>query len=530
MSDWQRGAVIYQIYPRSFRDSNGDGIGDLQGVIEKLEHVASLGIDAVWMSPFFRSPMKDYGYDVSDYRDVDPLFGTLADADALLARAHALGLKVIIDQVWSHSSDQHAWFKESRASRDNPKADWYVWADAKPDGAPPNNWQAMFGGPAWTWDARRRQYYLHNFLPEQPDLNVRNAAVQDALLDIGRFWLARGIDGFRLDVVNFLIHDAALRDNPALTPAKAPPRPHQFQRQLYNRTQPETLAFIARLRALLDEFGAVSVGEIEDEEPLKVQREYTDGPDRLHTAYSFFLLRQRELTPAIVKQAMAGWHDARGWPSWSLSNHDVTRFATRLAGDDPQRVKLMLALLLCLRGTAFLYQGDELGLPHAHVQFERLRDPEAIAFWPHGIGRDGARTPMPWSRGAPMAGFTEAADSWLPLDPRHTALAVDAQESDADSVLNFTRRMIALRRSSAALREGDFATLEAPAPLLVFERQSASERLVCVFNLGAEPTRWRLPMQARNVRLGVGAATLAGDDAALGGFSALLVEITASRK
>src|SRR5262245_54979913 len=241
MTDWLRGAVISQIYPRSFRDSNSDGVGDLKGAIEKLDHVAALGCDAVWLSPFFASPMKDYGYDVSDYCAVDPLFGTLADADALIARAHALGLKVILDQVWSHSSDRHAWFAESRSSRDNAKADWYVWADARPDGSPPNNWQAMFGGCAWTWDARRRQYFLHNFLPEQPDLNVHNPAVQDALLDAGRFWLERGVDGFRLDVVNFLTHDAQLRDNPALAPKRAPPRPHQFQRHLYDRTQPETL-------------------------------------------------------------------------------------------------------------------------------------------------------------------------------------------------------------------------------------------------------------------------------------------------
>src|SRR5688572_4782440 len=301
MSDWWRGGVVYQIYPRSFRDSTGDGVGDLRGVIAKLDHVASLGADAIWPSPFFRSPMKDYGYDVSDYYDVDPLFGSLDDADALIKRAHELGLKVIIDQVWSHSSDQHAWFAESRASRDNPRADWYVWADAKPDGSPPNNWQAMFGGCAWTWDARRRQYYLHNFLPEQPDLNVRNAAVQDALLDVARFWLERGVDGLRLDVVNFLTHDAQLRDNPPIEHTRAPPRPHQFQRHLYDRTQPETLPFLSRLRALLDSYGAIAVGEIEDEEPLKVQREYTDGPERLHTAYSFFLLRARAMTPALIK-------------------------------------------------------------------------------------------------------------------------------------------------------------------------------------------------------------------------------------
>lgn len=521
-TDWLRGAVIYQIYPRSFRDSDGDGVGDLKGAIEKLDYIASLGCDAIWLSPFFTSPMKDYGYDVSDYTGVDPLFGSLADADALIKRAHELGLKVIIDQVWSHSSDQHAWFTESRSSRDSPKADWYVWADAKPDGSPPNNWQAMFGGCAWTWDARRRQYYLHNFLSEQPDLNVRNPAVQKALLDVARFWLDRGIDGFRLDVVNFFVHDAQLRDNPPITTLKrAPPRPHQFQRHLYSRTQPETLQFIARLRAVLDQYGAMAVGEIEDEEPLKVQREYTDGPDRLHTAYSFFLLRQRELTSAVIKDAMTQWDGARGWPSWSFSNHDVIRFPTRLAGDDPQRTKLMLALLLALRGAIFLYQGDELGLPHADVPYERLRDPEAIAFWPSGIGRDGARTPMPWQRSANMAGFTDAPDAWLPLDPRHAELAVDVQESDPNSVLAFTRRMIALRKSSAALREGEFVSLDAPESLLAFERRAGDERVLCLFNLVAGPIVRPLPVGAVT-KLTVGEVQEGAGSVTLGAFSGLL--------
>jgi alpha-glucosidase len=522
MTDWFRGAVIYQIYPRSFRDSDGDGVGDLKGVIEKLAYIAALGCDAIWLSPFFRSPMKDYGYDVSDYCDVDPLFGSIAEADALIKRAHDLGLKVIIDQVWSHSSDQHAWFAESRSSRDNAKADWYVWADAKPDGSPPNNWQAMFGGCAWTWDARRRQYFLHNFLPEQPDLNVRNPAVQDALLDVARFWLDRGVDGFRLDVVNFFTHDAQLRDNPPITTLnRAPPRPHQFQRHLYDRTRPETLEFVARLRTLLDQYGAMAVGEIEDEEPLKVQRDYTDGPDRLHTAYSFFLLRQRALTPAVIKDAMAQWEGARGWPSWSLSNHDVIRFPTRLADDDPQRTKLMLALLLALRGAAFIYQGDELGLPHADVPFERLRDPEAIAFWPSGIGRDGARTPMPWQRNANMAGFTAAPDAWLPLDPRYTALAVDAQ-GGAESMLAFTRKMIAFRRQSAALREGEFIALDAPEPVLAFERRAGDERVLCLFNLGADPVLRPL-LSGSAIRLTVGQVSEQPGAVSLGGYSALFV-------
>jgi alpha-glucosidase len=527
MSDWWRGGVVYQIYPRSFRDSNGDGVGDLRGVIENLDHVASLGVDAIWLSPFFRSPMKDYGYDVSDYRDVDPLFGSLADADALIKRAHELGLKVIIDQVWSHSSDQHPWFAESRASRDNPKADWYVWADAKPDGAPPNNWQAMFGGPSWTWDSRRRQYYLHNFLIEQPDLNVRNPAVQDALLETARFWLERGVDGFRLDVVNFLIQDEQLRDNPALAPAKPRARPHQYQRHLYDRTQPETLEFIARLRALLDEYGAMAVGEIEDEEPLKVQRAYTDGDDRLHTAYSFFLLRQFAMTWEVVREAVQGWAGAKGCPAWSLSNHDVIRFPSRLADDDPQRIKLMLGLLLSLQGAIYLYQGDELGLPHSEVPFDRLRDPEAIAFWPHGVGRDGARTPMPWRHAAPMAGFTDAPDAWLPLDPRHAALARDAQEHDPGSVLAFTREMIALRKSSPALRDGDIRMSDffIGTGTWAFHRNGGGQDIMCAFNFSDAPGSFAHPRIVKRVRLAVGEHEMEDDVLRLGPYSMLIAEL-----
>lgn len=525
MSNWLHGAVIYQIYPRSFRDSNGDGVGDLLGIVEKLDYVASLGVDAIWISPFYRSPMKDYGYDIADYSDVDPMFGALGDFDLVVQRAHALGLKVILDLVFSHSSDQHAWFQESRFSRDNAKADWYVWADAKPDGAPPNNWQAMFGGPSWTWDSRRRQYYLHNFLPEQPDLNLRDPHVQDALLDVVRFWLARGVDGFRLDVVNFYTHDAQLRDNPPLNLARTPARPHQMQRHLYDRTQPETFAFLARLRALLDQHGAIAIGEIEDEEPQKVQMDYTAGADRLHSAYSFFLLRAAEATPALFAQAMDGWNDAAGWPAWSLSNHDVVRVATRWAGDDPGRTQLMLAILLAMRGTAFIYQGDELGLPHAFVSYERLRDPEAIAFWPNGIGRDGARTPMPWTITKPMVGFTVGDDAWLPVDPRHRAMAADVQDAAPDSVLAATRKLVLARRNSIALREGRYEPLDAPAGVLAFARVSPAQRVICLFNLTPTPQAIPLPAPPQSLLISIGEAKIEGASAHLGGNSGLLVEI-----
>ena len=485
MNEWWRGAVMYQIYPRSFADSNGDGVGDLPGITERLPYLAELGVDGVWISPFFRSPMADYGYDVSDYRDVDPVFGTLADFDRLLARAHALGLRVIIDQVYSHTSDRHPWFEESRAARDGPKADWYVWADAKPDGAPPNNWQAVFGGPAWSWSLERRQYYLHNFLVEQPDLNFHSPAVQDALLDVARFWLERGVDGFRLDVANFYAHDPELRDNPPRDWKRPPLRPYLFQRHVYSRSRPETLAFLSRLRATADGYGErLLLGEIECEEPLVRQLEYVRGDDRLHTAYSFFLLRAARADPATFRAALEGWTAEEGWPSWSLGNHDVPRFPSRLAGDDPRRTRLLLALLVMLRGTAFLYQGDELGLPQAEIPRDRLRDPDAIRNHLAGAGRDGARTPMPWKAAAPNAGFNDAAETWLPVDGRHAALAVDRQAGDRGSTLAFTRALLAFRRAHPVFRTGTLRFMEAPANVLAFTRKSEQERLLCLFNLG----------------------------------------------
>jgi alpha-glucosidase len=522
-ADWWRGAVIYQIYPRSFADSNGDGVGDLPGILAKLDYVASLGVDGVWLSPFFRSPMKDYGYDVSDYRDVDPLFGTLADFDAVLARAHALGLKVVIDQVWAHTSDQHPWFVESASSRDNPKADWYVWADAKADGSPPNNWQAVFGGPSWTWNARRRQYYGHDFLVEQPDLNYWQPAVRDEILAAAKFWLDRGVDGFRLDVINFIVHDPALTDNPVADYLRPPATATQYQKHIHDRSQPLALRFLGDLRALLDGYDAkMTVGEIVDEEPLVRQQEYTEPPNRLHTAYSFFLLSATKAPPALFAEALNAWNDAAGWPAWSLGNHDIERFATRLGGGDPAHVRILMAVLVCLRGTIFLYQGEELGLPQAHVPFDRLRDPFAIAAYTGGSGRDGARTPIPWTAANASAGFSTSPDTWLPVDDAHRPLAVDRQESDPGSMLNFTRKLIALRRGSAALREGAATVVGAPEGVLAFEREAPGERLLCVFELSGQGRV--VPVPAGSAVLAVfGEANVRENELVIGEFSGALV-------
>jgi alpha-glucosidase len=526
---WWQGAVIYQIYPRSFFDSDGDGTGDLKGITAKLDYVASLGVDAVWLSPFFRSPMKDFGYDVSDYRDVDPSFGTLADFDALLARAHALGLKLVIDQVYSHTSNQHPWFVESSASASNPKSDWYVWADARPDGSPPNNWQSNFGGPAWTWHPMRRRYYLHNFLAEQPDLNFHNPEVREALLQVAGFWLDRGVDGFRLDVANYYFHDAALRDNPPNHRDPTPARTYEFQWHLFDKSRPETLGFIADLRALTDRYPAkMMVGEIGDDDDLARQREYTDGPDRLHTAYSFHLLDTRQATPGLFTSAIAAWEGATGWPSWSLGNHDVPRFPTRFGGAHPPRAQVdgLMAALFALRGTVFIYQGDELGLPQARVPFERLKDPYALSSYVGDAGRDGARTPMPWSPDAPMAGFTTASETWLPIDPDHPALAPSVQESDPHSHLAATRRLIALRKAHPALRIGGIEVLEAEAPVLAVLRTQAAERVICAINLGGEARRFSHQALAGGALLETGLeASLAGAHLDLPPFGGAMVHL-----
>lgn len=489
---WWQGATIYQIYPRSFLDTNGDGIGDLPGITQKLPYVASLGVDAVWLSPFFTSPMDDFGYDVADFCDVDPMFGTLNDFDELLKVAHDLGLKIIIDQVYSHTSDQHKWFAESRLDRTNAKADWYVWADPKPDGTPPNNWQSVFGGPAWQWDSRRQQYYLHNFLTTQPDLNVHNPAVQDAMLDTARFWLDRGVDGFRLDALNFAMHDPELRDNPVATKFSRPPtRPFDYQQHTRSMSHPGIPAFIRRIRAVLDEYpDRFTVAEVGGAFSLDEMKAFTADNEHLNSAYSFDYLYADRLSPALIAKTSGEWSgsNGEGWPSWAFSNHDAPRSVSRW-GTPENRIeyaKTHALLLLSLRGNAFIYQGEELGMSQADVPFSRLQDPEAIANWPETLGRDGARTPMPWQHDAPYAGFS-VSDPWLPVDKDHFDQAVDLQEGSANSPLNFYRKAITFRNHHPALHHGDFDLLEATQTLIAFRRRSDDEMLTCVFNLGPEP-------------------------------------------
>ena len=497
--DWWRGAVIYQIYPRSYQDSNGDGIGDLRGIIQRLPYVASLGVDAIWISPFFTSPMLDYGYDVSDYCDVDPMFGTLQDFDDLIARAHELGVRVMIDLVLSHTSDQHPWFAESRSNAVSQKSDWYVWADAKPDGTPPNNWLSIFGGSAWEWDTQRMQYYLHNFLREQPDLNFHCEAVQDALLDITRFWLDRGVDGFRLDTVNFYFHDKLLRDNPALEERRsdiAPSvNPYTWQNHLFSKSQPENLAFLERFRTLMDEYPDIAaVGEVgDDQKGLQIQGEYTAGHSRLQMCYGFDFLSSPFPTGNRIAEVIGAMIDGAGdsWACWAFSNHDVVRHTSRWNLSEAAQ-KAYLALLLSLRGSACLYQGEELGLSEADVAFENLQDPYGIRFWPEFKGRDGCRTPMAWQSNAANAGFSNGKP-WLPVSTEHAARSVNGQEGEPDSMLNFYRQMIRYYRQRPALAKGTMEIDSAAETSLVIRRIHADKAICAVFNLSDAQQEIALP-------------------------------------
>ncbi len=521
--EWWRGAVIYQIYPRSFQDHNGDGVGDLVGITQRLDYIFELGVDAIWLSPFFTSPMKDFGYDVSDYRSVDPLFGTLRDFDLLLEKAHSLGLKVIIDQVINHTSDKHSWFEQSRMSANNDYSDWYVWADAKPDGTPPNNWLSIFGGPAWTWDSSREQYYLHNFLPEQPDLNFHNENVRNALIDEMRFWLERGVDGFRLDTVNFYYHSLSLQNNPPISPEEfnetiAPGvNPYNFQNHLYDKSQPQNIEFIEHIRALLDEFpNTTSVGEIGDaQRQMDLMAEYTKGNKRLHMAYTFELLGG-EFTPEYFAKIISTMEEKAkdGWICLAFSNHDVVRHVSRWSphGLEEQFAKLAIALLLSMKGSVCLYQGEELGLSEADIAFEDLVDPYGIKFWPRFRGRDGCRTPMVWESFAHMGGFTSANKTWLPIPADHLAKAVNIQQQQSSSVLNFYKQFIKFRKQHPALRRGEIEIISAKDGILAFRRFTKNDSLLCVFNMSEKKQIFTLPASTKYEDIGApGSVKLTGE-------------------
>ncbi|PZQ45644.1 MAG: alpha-glucosidase [Micavibrio aeruginosavorus] len=494
--DWWRGAVMYQIYPRSFKDTNGDGVGDLKGITEKLEYVAGLGVDGIWISPFKKSPMKDFGYDVSDYCDIDPLFGTMDDFRALLKKAHSLNLKILVDMIFSHTSNEHPWFQESHKSRDNPKADWYVWADPKEDGNPPNNWVSVFGGSAWQYDSWRGQYYLHNFLTEQPDLNFHNPDVQKAILDVAKFWLDLGVDGLRLDVINFCFHDKELRDNPAKSKEDNPlatqltfPDPYSMQKHVYDKSRPENLEFIKKLRALTNQYpGVMTLGEIGDDHPVERAIEYVSGSDKLNTCYGFALVTAKAKSASAIRTAIEEF-ESKGkdiaWPSWAFSNHDTIRAVSRWAGDydqDPRIAKMLIALLTSLRGTAFVYQGEELGLPETKLAFEDIKDPWGKYLYPKWQGRDGCRTPMPWGSVGLNFGFGEG-QPWLPMNKDHGSLAADVQTADPQSTLSFVKVFLKWRKGQEALVMGDIVFFETGTDeVLGFRRSLEGQTFVCLFN------------------------------------------------
>ena len=489
MSDWLwwRDGVVYQIYPRSFQDSNGDGVGDLEGIRQRLDHLAWLGVDAIWISPCFPSPMADFGYDVADYCDIDPLFGNLADFDRLLADAHASNIKVVLDWVPNHTSNQHAWFVESRASRTSPKRDWYVWRDAKPDGSMPNNWTSMFGGPAWEPDDTTGQLFLHSFLKEQPDLNWRSPELVEAMHDVLRFWLDRGVDGFRIDVVHRIAKDRALRDNPP-----APGSLHTWgnQRHDHDENHPDIHAELRALRKLADSYGErMLVGEI-GLPPKEVATYYGDG-DELHLGFNFAFLHCKwdaarfraevELFERLLPP--------NAWPDFVLGNHDVPRHATRY--DHPTlgnaRARLAAMMLLTLRGTPFLYYGEEIGMRNVAVPKDRLQDPLARTLHP-SLSRDPERTPMRWDP-TPGAGFTTAAEPWLPIGPQPPGTDVATQREDRTSLLWLYKNLLAMRRAHASLHRGSTRSLDAPDGVFAYERRSETEVARIALNFSDESKR-----------------------------------------
>jgi len=487
---WQRG-VIYQVYPRSFQDSNDDGIGDLRGITRRLEYLQWLGVDAVWISPIYPSPMADFGYDVSDYTAIDPIFGNLDDFDEMLERAHGLGLRVILDFVPNHTSEAHPWFVEARSSRDNPKRDWYIWRDPAPDGGPPNNWRSQFGGSAWEYDEKTGQYYYHAFLKQQPDLNWRNPEVQRAMMDVLRFWLDRGVDGFRVDVIWHLVKDVEFRDNPP-NPRYGPERgPYEEYLATYTTDRPEVHEIIAMMRRVVDSYGErMLVGEIY----LPIERLMVyygaRGGEGLHLPFNFQLIELPWDARAIaeaVKEYEASL-PAHGWPNWVLGNHDKPRIVSRV-GRAQARIAAML--LLTLRGTPTIYYGDEVGMHNVPIPADRVCDPYEKNVPGLGLGRDPQRTPMQWDAGE-NAGFTRG-EPWLPLPDDHREVNVAVQRDDPRSMLTLYRRLLALRRDEPALAVGCWAPLAAGGRIVAYRREWDERRFAIVLNLGSRPERYELP-------------------------------------
>ena len=498
---WWETAVIYQIYPRSYQDSNDDGIGDLPGITSRLEYIANLGVDAIWISPFFKSPQKDFGYDVSDYCDVNPEYGTLEDFDRLLARAHELNLKIMVDIVPAHCSDQHEWFAESRQSRDNDKSDWFHWVEPMPDGSPPTNWLSFFGGPAWSWEPRRQQYYLHNFLSSQPNLNHANPAVQEAMMNVARFWFDRGVDGFRLDAVHTINADSAPyknnEANPDFTPGELPQQQQPFFRQLHDSAQlnqPAIQSFSESFRSVADHYGdRFLMGELHGDDPIKASQTFT-AAGRLHATYNFNLLKWDGLNVDGIKEAITDAIEAfndTGRLSFAFSNHDVPRSASRqlapLGLSEEQQPALQLLLLqleTCLIGSTCIYQGEELALQDVQdIPIEQMQDPWGIEFAPTFLGRDTCRTPMVWKSDAPNGDFSRANSTWLPIAEPHLARAALDEADKQESVYNKFREFLGWRKQQPAFMQANtMSSITGGTAQIMFDRISDLQTLRCSFD------------------------------------------------
>ncbi len=502
---WWQKAVIYQIYPRSFQDSDGDGVGDLRGITERLPYLSDLGVDALWLSPIFTSPMADFGYDIADYEGIDPLFGSMADFDALIAAAHARGLKVLLDLVPNHTSDRHPWFLDSRASRQNPKRDWYIWRDPAPDGGPPNNWLSEFGGSAWAFDAASGQYYYHAFLAAQPDLNWRNRQVREAMHDVMRFWLKRGVDGFRVDVIWHLIKDAAFRDNPPNPEARADDPPYRRFLPIYSADRPEVHEVIRGLRSVADEFPErVLIGEVY----LPIERlvtYYGAGLCGAHLPFNFSLIETPWRAGAV--RALIDRYEAAlppgAWPNWVLGNHDRPRIVSRVGAE---QARVAAVLLLTLRGTPTLYYGDELGMQQVPIRPDQVRDPFEKNVPGFGLGRDGCRTPMQWGAGA-HAGFSRVVP-WLPVAAEAARANVATERDDSGSFLNLYRQLIMLRRTRPALTFGAYRPLPEAGDSLAYLRESDTDRVLVALNFSPNPVKLELPTIALGQSILI--STLAG--------------------
>lgn len=523
---WWQSSVIYQIYPRSFQDSNGDGVGDLAGIEQRLDHIVSLGVDAIWLSPIFPSPMADFGYDVSDYCAVDPLFGDLSAFDRLLDAVHHRGLKLILDYVPNHSSDQHPWFLASRSSRKDPKREWYIWRDAAPDGGPPNNWISDFGGSAWQWDALTEQYYLHAFLKEQPDLNWRNSELRDAMMDVLRFWLDRGVDGFRIDVLWHIVKAEGLPDNP-LNSRWTPDRTERDRLiQLHSTDQPEAHVIAADMRALADSYNdRALIGEIFLPNDRHARWYGTAERPEVHLPFNFQLIENAWEASGLTQliEAYEASLPAFGWPNWVIGSHDAPRIAARI-GEAQARVAAML--LLTLRGTPTLYQGDELGIGKVIIPSERIRDPQHLQQPGLDIGRDRSRTPMQWDSSR-HAGFS-TADPWLPLSSDWPTRNVAAQGADPSSMLALYRQLLALRKETPELTSGSYVSVQADRDVLGYERRLNGSRVLIALNLSAEPRE--LPLSQATQHSVLLTSTLARGlvDGMLGGNEGVIIRLEGS--